>query len=168
MTKPQAGKSIATNGEKHVADWADAQKQLEQSEKFWLATTDPDGSPHVVPIFSVWVDDTLYFTSGKKVRKSRNLAQNAHCVISTQGETLDVMVEGEATKITDEAAMQRVAKAYADKYGWPIMPHDGAFDAPYGAPSAGPAPYACYHVRITKVFALGTSEVYGATRWVFE
>ena len=31
----------------------------------WLATTNPDGKPHVMPVGVMFVDDAFYFTAGK-------------------------------------------------------------------------------------------------------
>jgi PPOX class probable F420-dependent enzyme len=38
-----------------------------------LATTDPDGRPHLVPIVFVLVDDTLYTAVDEKPKRSRTL-----------------------------------------------------------------------------------------------
>ena len=63
-------------------------------------------------------------------------------VYATLGATgMDVVVEGVAARVDDDATLQRVAAAYDAKYGWPVTIVDGAFDAPYGAPTAGPPPY---------------------------
>jgi len=56
-----------------------------------LATINPNGQPHVMPVLGVWLDNALYFTSGK----ARNLTHNAHCVITAAGSNLDLIVEGE-------------------------------------------------------------------------
>ena len=172
MSKPNkhpiSEQSIATNGEAAVTRWADAVIQLEQAQKYWVATVNADGSPHVMPVFSVWLDGHLYFTAGPSTRKAQNIVENPHVVISTAGKTLDLVVEGEAKKITDEDTLKRVAEVYAAKYDWHITPHDGAYDAPYGAPAAGLPPYELYQVRLIKAFALGSSAPpYGATRWLF-
>jgi uncharacterized pyridoxamine 5'-phosphate oxidase family protein len=160
--------SIATNGEPAIIPWSKAVEQLSESQKFWLATVDPDGHPHVVPLFSVWFEGCLYFTSNPDVRKARDLAQNPHCVMTTAGKTLDLVVEGEAVKITDDEMLKRVAEVYKSKYDWPITVENHAYSAPYGAPSAGKPPYELYQVRLKKAFAMGSSEPpYGATRWRF-
>jgi len=44
---------------------------------------------------------------------------------------------------------------------------DGALYAEFSAPSAGPPPWHVYEVTPTTVFALGTAEPYGATRFRF-
>ena len=165
---PVSEHSIATNGEAAMTSWSDAQAQLEQSQKYWLATVNTDGTPHVMPIFSVWLDGSLYFTANPATRKAQNIVENPHVVITTSGETLDLVVEGEARKITDDDTLKQVAKVYASKYDWHITPHDGAYDAPYGAPAAGLPPYELYQVHLKKVISPGSSTPpYGATRWLF-
>ncbi len=165
--EPAVEQSIATNGVKTVTPWTEARKQLEQASKYWLATVNLNGQPHVMPVFGVWLESALYFTSGQAVRKARNLAHNSSCVITASGEKLDLIVEGVAVKVRDEARLRRVAERYVSKYGWRVTVREGAYFADYGAPSAGPPPYELYEVRPATVFGLGTDEPYGATRWRF-
>jgi hypothetical protein len=60
--------------------------------------------------------------------------------------------------VFDEAQLARIGAAYVDKYGWPVTVRDGAFHAPYGAPTAGPPPYEVHVVQPATVFALGTDD----------
>src|SRR3954470_14808706 len=95
--------------------WAEAQEQLAQAQVFWLSTGRPDGRPHVTTLLSVWLDGALYFTPGPEERKARNLANNAHCILTTGCnimDGLDVVVEGEAVRVSDEAKLQRLAGLY--------------------------------------------------------
>jgi hypothetical protein len=75
-------------------------------------------------------------------------------------------VEGEASKVADDAKLQRIADVYASE-GWQPTVRDGALYAEFSAPSAGPPPWHVYEVTPATVFALGTAEPYGATRWRF-
>src|SRR3977135_190727 len=84
----------------------------------WLATTDPDGRPHLAAIGAIWVDGKFYFVSGPRLRKSRNLASNPRCAVSVSLDDIDVVVEGTARKVTDPAVLERVANLYA-ALGWP-------------------------------------------------
>ncbi|MBC7870651.1 MAG: pyridoxamine 5'-phosphate oxidase family protein [Chitinophagaceae bacterium] len=165
--QPVAEESIATNEVTAVTPWEEAREQLEEAQKYWLATVQPNGQPHVMPLFAVWSEGCLYFTAGETTRKAKNLAQSPHCVITVAGQGLDLIVEGEAVKVSDKARLQRVADVYASKYDWHITVRDGAYFAEYGAPSAGPPPYELYEIRLMKAFGLGTAEPYGATRWCF-
>ena len=132
----------------------------------WLATVNPDGSPQVMPLGAIWVDGAFYFTSGPETRKARNLSRNPHCVLTVATHDFDLVVEGQATKVTDETRLQQIADVYAAQ-GWQPTVRDGALYAEYSAPSAGPPPWEVYEVVPTTIFALGTAEPYGATRWQF-
>jgi Pyridoxamine 5'-phosphate oxidase len=159
--------SIATNGVKEVTAWAEALGLLEVANRYWLATVRPDGRPHVMPLFGVWLDGAFYFTAGERTRKARNLAINPQSVVNVDAPTLDLVVEGEAVKVTDAPTLRHVRDAYASKYGWPLTIQGGTFFAPYGAPSAGPPPYDAYRFTPATAFGLGMTEPYGATRWHF-
>jgi general stress protein 26 len=151
--------------------WSRAEKQLEetvgQSATFFLATVRPDGRPHVAGVGALWVDGRFYFTSGAGTRKSRNLAENPNIVISVKLQDLDLVVEGTATKVTDEPSLHRLAERY-DAQGWPAKVENGALTAPFSAPSAGLAPWDLYVVTPTTAFGVATAEPFGATRWRFE
>jgi len=131
-----------------------------------LATVRPDGRPHVAPVLAVWADDALHFVAGSSSRKARNLARASRCVITVDSGALHLVVDGEATKVSDEARLRRVAGVYASKYGWHVEVRDGVFYAD-GAPTAGPPPYEVYEVLPTTAFGFGTDESGGATRWRF-
>jgi nitroimidazol reductase NimA-like FMN-containing flavoprotein (pyridoxamine 5'-phosphate oxidase superfamily) len=146
--------------------WREAQGRLEEAQFYWLATTRPDGQPHVVPILAVWLDGALHFSAGPSSRKSRNLAQGHRCSIAVDSDDLHLIVEGTAARVSNTARLERLAELYATKYGWEVAVHGGAFYAD-GAPTAGPPPYDVYEVLSTTVFAFGTDESFGAMRWRF-
>jgi hypothetical protein len=132
----------------------------------WLATVGPDGKPHVMPLGVLWIDGAFYFNSGAGTRKAKNLASNPHCVLTMATHEFDLVVEGDAEKVTDDATLQRVVRAYRAE-GWEPTLRDGTLYGEYSAPSAGPPPWDVYQVPPATVFALGTAEPYGATRWRF-
>jgi hypothetical protein len=150
--------------------WSRALDQLEDAsakKTYWLSTVRPDGRPHVAGLGALWIDGKFYFTSGNGTRKSQNLAENPSCVVSVALPNLDLVVEGRAAKVTDEATLQHVAERYAAQ-GWPARASDGAITAEYSAPSAGPSPWDLYVVTPITAFGVATAEPYGATRWQFE
>jgi Pyridoxamine 5'-phosphate oxidase len=132
----------------------------------WLATVDPDGAPHVVPVGAFWDDGSFYFTSGPGTRKSKNLATNPVCVMSVATEPFDITVEGRADRVTDPDDLERIA-AIARDGGWPARVENDAFTAEFSAPSAGPPPWYLYRVTAERVYAFGTAQPYGATRFSF-
>ncbi len=93
-----------------LTPWEEARGHLEKAEVYWLAAVRPDGRPHVTPVLSVWLDGALYFCTGQSERKAKHLARNSHCVITTGcnalNEGLDLVVEGEAARVSDEASTE--------------------------------------------------------------
>jgi len=145
--------------------WADALPRLEQAEVYWLATVRPDGRPHVTPLIAVWLEGALYFSTGPSERKARNLAHNAHCVITTGcntlSEGLDLVIEGDAVQVTDEPRLQRLADQYAAKYDWHFTVRDGAFHGDGGRALV-------FEVAPKTVFGFGKGEPFSQTRWRFQ
>ena len=148
--------------------WSRALEALESAEPQkqtpFLATMRPDGRPHMAGVGALWDTGKVYFVSGAGTRKSRNLAQNANCAISMSLTGIDLVIEGEAERVTDDPTLQRLARRYADQ-GWPASVKDGAFNYDYSAPSAGPPPWDLYAIAPTTVFGVLTDEPGGATRW---
>lgn len=85
--------------------------------------------------------------------------------VTAQTDGLDIVVE----RVADHQRLGIVADAYRFKYGWPVTVREGAFDAPYGAPSAGLPPYHVYRVAPSVVHGFGTNETYApmSTQWRF-
>lgn len=111
--------------------WADTVALLEQAELSWLSTVRADGRPHVTPLVAVWLAGTLYFHTGAQEQKYVNLRANRHVVLTTGCNRwdggVDVVVEGEAVPVTDDAVLRRVAAAYATKWDgrWQLEARDG-------------------------------------------
>jgi hypothetical protein len=133
---------------------------------YWLTTVRPDGRPHATGVGALWQGGSLYFTSGAGTQKSHNLARDPHCVISVALPGIDLVVEGRAARVTDEATLERLAKEYRDQ-GWPASVQDGALTAEFSAPSAGPPPWDLYEMTPHTAFGVATAEPWGATRWRF-
>jgi hypothetical protein len=145
--------------------WAAATAQLERAETYWLSTVRPDGRPHVTPLAGLWLDGALHFTTGPEERKAANLAANRNCVITTGSSAfagLDVVVEGEAHQVTDEAALQRIADAFIAKYGqmFVFVLRDGTLHHDDGDVIA-------FRVRARKAFGFRKGDVFSQTRWRF-
>ncbi len=101
--------------------WADARRVLEEAEIFWLSTVRRDGRPHVTPLLALWQDGALHFSTGPEEQKARNLRHNRRCVLTTGCNAyrhgLDVVVEGQAARVTDTSRLQRLADSWTAKFG---------------------------------------------------
>jgi nitroimidazol reductase NimA-like FMN-containing flavoprotein (pyridoxamine 5'-phosphate oxidase superfamily) len=160
--------------------WSEGRQRLETPEPeriYWLATVSPDGRPHVRPILGLWLHGAFYFITAETTRKARNLAADSRCAIassSTAQPAVDVIVDGEAVKVTDNAKVRRVADAFAATMHWPLEVRDGAVVGP-NAPTAGPPPYAVFELTPRTVVGLpgvagmedGQAASFRPTRWRF-
>jgi nitroimidazol reductase NimA-like FMN-containing flavoprotein (pyridoxamine 5'-phosphate oxidase superfamily) len=151
--------------------WSRARAALESfggpEHRAFLATTRPDGRPHLAGVGALWDQGKVYIVSGDGTRKSRNLADNPTCAVSMSLPEMDLVVEGRAARVTDDATLQRLAGRYAES-GWPARVENGAFTYDYSAPSAGPPPWNLYEITPTTIFGVMAAEPGGATRWRFE
>jgi general stress protein 26 len=158
---PQFSSADAT-----ATPWADARDILEQAEVFWLSTVRPDGRPHVTTLLAVWLDDALYFCTGESERKAKNIAHSASCILTTGCNTysdgLDIVVEGEAVRVTDEALLRRLAEQWVTKYDWPFTVRDGAFHGEEGNVAM------VFEVAPVTAFGFGKGEQFSQTRWRFD
>lgn len=133
---------------------------------FFVATVRPDGRPHSAGVGAAWVDGALYFTSGPGTLKSRDLAANPACSVSVRLPGIDLVLEGQAHRVTDASTLERVVAVYRAG-GWPASVEGEAITAPYSAPSAGPAPWHLYRLALHVAVGVATAEPHGATRWDF-
>jgi hypothetical protein len=117
-------------------DWAGVVAKLDagsapaadgaNSRTTWLATVNEDGSPHVTAVGALWRDGTFWFQTGTGTRKGRNLARDRRCSVAISIRDADVVIEGDAARVTEPGALARIAKAWADN-GWPAEPDQSGF-----------------------------------------
>jgi pyridoxine/pyridoxamine 5'-phosphate oxidase len=134
----------------------------------WLATINPDGSPHVTGVGALWVDDAFWFETGEHTRKGRNLARDPRCSLSLATRGFDLVVEGIAGQVKDTETVASMAERW-NEAGWPARVDESgvALTAEFSAPSAGPPPWVIYRLVPDRATALQTVEPGGATQWRF-
>lgn len=148
-----------------LVPWPQAEDALAAAPLYWITTVRPEGRPHVTPLVAVWHDGALHFTTGADERKGRNLAANPAVVLTTGTNALhsgtDLVLEGDAVRLADDADLQEVADAYLAKYGeeWHFVVADGHFQHAGGQALV-------YRVAPSTVFAFG-KDPYSQTRYRF-
>jgi hypothetical protein len=80
--------------EEGLLPWSWVRDQTERSRNYWVCTTRPDGRPHAMPVWGVWIDDTLWFSTGDGSVKARNLAADPRVAVHL--ESGDECVIGES------------------------------------------------------------------------
>lgn len=138
----------------HAVDWDVTRRALETAELFWIATVRADGRPHVTPLVAVWLDDAIHFATGPDEQKAVNLRGNTQVILMTgcnrRQEGVDIVVEGEAVRVTGDALLERLAEAWTSKWDarWQYEARDGCFHH-------GPGTAFVFRVVPDKVLAFG-------------
>ncbi|MCI0397086.1 MAG: pyridoxamine 5'-phosphate oxidase family protein [Chloroflexi bacterium] len=156
MKIPAPGRPYPVEGygipqsEEGLLSWEFVSERMARSRNYWVVSVSPDGRPHAVPVWGLWVDDTFYFGGGPQTRWMRNLNDTPYVVVHLESGDEVVIIEGTAEWVTPDPDLgQRLDKASRAKYK---MPGGG-----------GPT----WALRPHKVLAWQEYPV-SMTRWVFE
>jgi general stress protein 26 len=140
-----------------ATSWQDARARLEGAELSWITTVRPNGRPHVTPLLTVWHGGAVHFCTGPEERKHKNLEVNPHVALTTGTNTqqpgeLDLVVEGQAVRVSDRETLRLLAEAWVAKYGegWRFDVGDDSFLHPGGNGAVH-----VFRVVATTVFAFG-------------
>lgn len=95
--------------------WDEVEARLIASRHYWLATVRPDGRPHSVPRWGVWLDGRFWYDGAPTTRHARNAERNPAVALTLESGTEVVIVEGRsvATRADPEALGARLSKAFA-------------------------------------------------------
>ncbi len=123
MSSPQAsrpdlpasyGVPVSTEG---MLSWSYVTQRLEQARHYWVATTRPDGRPHVVAVWGVWIDDAFYFGGAPTTRWVRNVGTHPSVALHLEDAEQVIIVEGKVKGcVPDSHLATRLATASAAKY----------------------------------------------------
>jgi nitroimidazol reductase NimA-like FMN-containing flavoprotein (pyridoxamine 5'-phosphate oxidase superfamily) len=136
-----------------VLPWEWAQERIARSHNYWLITVRPDGAPHTMPVWGIWLGGAYYFSTSATSRKARNLQLNSNCVVCNENAEEAVILEGVACRLSDAEIPPQAFVDYKAKYGWELDP------------AMGPV----HQVRPKTVFAMPEKHFpKGVTRWRFK
>lgn len=88
-----------------VLPWSSAEERLTSCRNYFVATTRPDGRPHVMPIWGLWLNGLFCFSTAITSVKSRNLLANPRCTVTIEDGHHSVIVEGVA-RVTELAEVR--------------------------------------------------------------
>ncbi len=110
---------LSTASTRGMVPWSRVLELLQASLGYWLATTDPDGRPHLVQQWGAWVDGRWWFEGSPKTRWARNLARDPRAVMSIERGSEIVIVYGTVTlrAHAEPGIVDRIARSYVAKYG---------------------------------------------------
>jgi Pyridoxamine 5'-phosphate oxidase len=113
--------------------WQQVSDALTAAGLYWLTTVRTDGRPHITPLIGAWVDDAFVFCTGPEEQKAQNLERCTSVAVTTGVNTwddgLDVVVEGDAQRVTGVQTLTKLADVIREKYSgvWDFAPTDDGF-----------------------------------------
>jgi nitroimidazol reductase NimA-like FMN-containing flavoprotein (pyridoxamine 5'-phosphate oxidase superfamily) len=141
-------------------EWDWVEKRLTENTTYWLATTQPDGTPHVRPLWAFWKDDALYFCTVNRSVDYLNSGKTVTLHLERGDEV--VLVEGKAVQLTTKAEHEVISTAYLELFNHRTRAtDDGIFTEAEGYGGRG------HKLVPTKVLAWEVPNFATATRWTF-
>jgi hypothetical protein len=145
--------------------WSWAETRLVESRNYWIATTGPEGMPHIAPVWGAWFRDAVWFGTDPASAKGRNLARDDRVGVHLESGEEAVIVYGRAQPLRLEDleadVLEGLDAAYAAKYT----------DVDTGEPfrlSTGPADALVYRVAPRRVLGwLEEDFLRTRSRWRF-
>ena len=163
MSEPKAGRPVMPGeygirkGANGLLPWTHVEERMANARNYWVATARPDGRPHAMPVWGIWDEGALYFSSGGRSRKVRNLTADPRCVVTIADTTDPVVLEGAAEIVSDPAALARMIALLNAKYS-----------TGYSVDFLDPTVNATVRVRPNLGFGLVQDDFSGSpTRWRF-
>jgi pyridoxamine 5'-phosphate oxidase-like protein len=98
--------------------WATVEEWLVAARSYWLCTTRPNGRPHAKPVWGVWLDEMLLFSTSPDSVTARNMAAGSPLVVHLESGDRVAIFEGEPEPVRDSALLERFAVLYESKYNW--------------------------------------------------
>jgi nitroimidazol reductase NimA-like FMN-containing flavoprotein (pyridoxamine 5'-phosphate oxidase superfamily) len=96
--------------------WSTVDARLRSLREIWIATASQRGRPDATPVWFWWDGEVVYFTCAAVARKARNIDHEPE-VVAHNGDGSDpIIIKGIAERVTDPLELERVDRAYAEKY----------------------------------------------------
>jgi hypothetical protein len=96
--------------------WKWAEEQLVDARSYWITTIGASGRPHVRPVWGVWLDGTVQFSTG--ARHASNIARDPRVTVNLEDADECLIIEGTASAVRDENVRRAFVDAYSPKYAW--------------------------------------------------
>ena len=132
VDRPEMPQGYGVKSDGVFLSWMVVEQRLIQSLHYWLSTTRPDGTPHVVPRWGVWLDGAFWYDGSPATRHVRNLQTNNVCSLHLESGSEATILDGRSepsSPLTGDLAT-RMSVEFARKYaelGY-APPHDAWSD----------------------------------------
>jgi pyridoxine/pyridoxamine 5'-phosphate oxidase len=128
VDRPQmkVGYGIATDSA-GMLPWSWAEERLVASRSYWVCSTRADGRPHAMPVWGLWIDGAVFYSTDPESVKARNLAARPQVVIHLESGDDVVIVSGVCERVSGAELPASFVDAYEAKYGHRVDVTDPAF-----------------------------------------
>jgi pyridoxine/pyridoxamine 5'-phosphate oxidase len=120
MSEPRASRpnipGYLSESRSELLPWSWARERLAKARNYFLATTCPDGRPHLTVVWGLFLDDQFVFSTGRESRKGKNLAHNPRCSVAPDNGEEAVLLEGTVRELADAALRTQWVAEYKAKY----------------------------------------------------
>lgn len=140
--------------------WSRVHERLIAARNYWVCSTRPDGRPHAKPVWGIWLQHRLLFSTHPGTITGRNLRANPALVVHLESGDEVVIVEGTASRVDDPSLLEMFGEAYEAKYDWPLSSEDLDPNSPYAA-------YYAVLPRVALSWRSATEMGETITRWSF-
>jgi nitroimidazol reductase NimA-like FMN-containing flavoprotein (pyridoxamine 5'-phosphate oxidase superfamily) len=107
-----------------ILSWEQIEQWLRDSRNYWISSTNPDGTPHAMPVWGLWFEGSVAFSTSRQSRKGQNLVARPDVAIHLESGDNVVILHGKISEMTDRDQLERMADAYEKKYELRPDPHD--------------------------------------------
>ena len=113
-------------GDDDLISWAAVEEKLRDARNYWVSSTRPDGRPHAMPVWGIWMEGAFFFSTDPQSRKGRNLATNPEVVVHLESGDDVAILEGRIAVESDAQVLERVDQVYYAKYRFHTMGEEAA------------------------------------------
>jgi hypothetical protein len=99
-----------------VLPWSRVVEWITNARNYWVCTTRADGRPHAMPVWGLWLDGTVWFSTDPKSLKGRSMAARPDIVVHLESGDEVCILEGTVERVVDADDLIRFDDVYDAKY----------------------------------------------------
>jgi len=104
-------------GDEGTLPWSWVVEQCTAARNYWVCTTRPDGRPHAMPVWGLWLDEAVVFSTDPQSLKARNFRDRPDVVVHLESGDEAVVIEGRVETL-DHSLLEQFVDAYEAKYAY--------------------------------------------------
>ena len=98
--------------------WSTVEQWLVDGRNYWVCTTRADGRPHAMPVWGLWIDGGLWFSTDPTSVKARNLARDPEIVVHLESGDEVCVLEGAVRRTSVADLPVGFVDAYESTYSF--------------------------------------------------